>query len=167
MIRLPTAFFITSLLCLAVIASPSQPLRNTSTSVAKKFKTVKGRKMAYVELGSGDPTVFLHGVNNGDPASSYAWRNVMPHVGGLGRLIAPDLIGMGDSDKLPAGDPSSYSFAQQSNYLFELLEVLEVKENVTLVVHDWGGPLGFLWAYYHRFNPNSVKGNLYGLSLGR
>ncbi len=116
----------------------------------KKFATVRGKQMAYIEEGEGDPIVFLHG----NPTSSYLWRNVMPHLSGLGRLIAPDLIGMGDSEKLDNSGPDSYTFAEQRDYLFELLEQLGVKENVTLVLHDWGSGLGFHWAHTH---PEAVR----------
>lgn len=117
----------------------------------KKFQTVHGKQMAYIEEGEGDPIVFLHG----NPTSSYLWRNIMPHLAGKGRLIAPDLIGMGDSEKLDKSGPDSYSFVEQRKYLFTLLEQLGVKENVTLVIHDWGSGLGFHWAHQ---NPDMVKG---------
>lgn len=117
----------------------------------KKRATVDGLTMAYVDEGDGDPIVFLHG----NPTSSYLWRNVMPGLKGLGRLIAPDLIGMGDSDKLPASGPESYRFVEHRRYLDGLLESLEVSENVTLVIHDWGSGLGFDWARRHA---DSVKG---------
>lgn len=121
----------------------------------KKFKTVSNNKrMAYVEVGTGDPIVFLHG----NPTSSYLWRNIMPFLEGRGRLIAPDLIGMGDSDKLDRSGPNRYTLSIHSNYLYQLLEQLGVKTNVTLVIHDWGSALGFLWAFYNRFNPDAVKG---------
>jgi len=86
----------------------------------KMFATVRDKRMAYIEEGEGDPVVFLHG----NPTSSYLWRNVMPHLAGLGRLIAPDLIGMGDSDKLEDSGPERYTFAEQRDYLFALLEQL-------------------------------------------
>lgn len=117
----------------------------------KKFLTVHGHQMAYIEEGEGDPIVFLHG----NPTSSYLWRNVMPHLAGKGRLIAPDLIGMGDSDKLHNSGPDSYRFVEHRKYLFGLLEQLGVDQNVTLVIHDWGSALGFHWAHTH---PNAVKG---------
>src|SRR5262249_6619140 len=94
--------------------------------------------MAYVEVGDGDPIVLLHG----NPTSSYLWRNVLPHLQPLGRCIAPDLIGMGDSDKLPDSGPGSYRFVEHRRYLDALLEVLDVRERVTFVVHDWGSALG-------------------------
>ncbi|MEM8973686.1 MAG: haloalkane dehalogenase [Pseudomonadota bacterium] len=117
----------------------------------KSRKTVHGKQMAYVDLGSGDPIVFLHG----NPTSSYLWRNVMPHLEDRGRLIAPDLIGMGDSEKLQDSGPGSYSFPEHRKYLFALLEELGVNQNVTLVIHDWGSGLGFHWAHQ---NPDAVKG---------
>jgi haloalkane dehalogenase len=102
--------------------------------------------MAYVEVGEGDPIVFLHG----NPTSSYLWRNVIPHLEGAGRCIAPDLIGMGDSEKLDGSGPGSYRFVEHRRYLDGLLEKLGVDSNVTLVIHDWGSALGFDWAYRHR-----------------
>lgn len=117
----------------------------------KKYKTIYGRQMAYVDDGEGDPIVFLHG----NPTSSYLWRNIMPHLSGKGRLIAPDLIGMGDSDKLPGSGSESYRFEEQRKYLFALLDELNVSENVTIVCHDWGSGLGFHWAHTHA---SSIKG---------
>ncbi len=105
-----------------------------------------GLSMAYVEEGDGDPIVFLHG----NPTSSYLWRNVMPHLTGLGRCIAPDLIGMGDSDPLPDSGPGRYRFVEHRRYLDGLLEALDVRHRVTFVVHDWGSSLGFDWANRHR-----------------
>ena len=90
--------------------------------------------------------MFLHG----NPTSSYLWRNVMPHVEGLGRCIAPDLVGMGDSDKLADSGPDSYTFVEHRRYLDALLDALGVERDVTLVVHDWGSALGFDWANRHR-----------------
>lgn len=116
----------------------------------KKFKTINGKRMAYVEVGEGDPIVFLHGV----PTSSYLWRNVMPHLEGQGRLIAPDLIGMGDSEKLDETGDGSYSIPTHADYLFPLLTELGCTKNVTLVLHDWGSGLGFHYAETHR---NAIK----------
>ena len=120
----------------------------------KKFATVKGRRMAYVEDGSGDAIVFQHG----NPTSSYLWRNVMPHCAGLGRLIACDLIGMGDTDKLENSGPGRYSYAEQRDYLFALWDQLALGERIVLVLHDWGSALGFEWASR---NPRRVAGIVY------
>jgi haloalkane dehalogenase len=120
----------------------------------KKRQRVLGSEMAYVEVGEGDPIVLLHG----NPTSSYLWRNVLPHLRSLGRCIAPDLIGMGDSEKLPHSGPGSYRFVEHRRYLDALLEALGVHERVTLVVHDWGSALGFDWANRHR---EAVKGIAY------
>src|SRR5215467_8557163 len=120
----------------------------------KQRRRVLGREMAYVEVGQGDPIVLLHG----NPTSSYLWRNVLPHLEPLGRCIAPDLIGMGDSDKLPDSGPGSYRFVEHRRYLDALLEALDVRERVILVVHDWGSALGFDWANRHR---EAVKGIVY------
>ena len=120
----------------------------------KRRRRVLGREMAYVEVGQGDPIVLLHG----NPTSSYLWRNVLPHLQPLGRCIAPDLIGMGDSDKLPDSGPGSYRFVEHRRYLDALLEALDVRERVTLVIHDWGSALGFDWANRHR---EAMKGIAY------
>ena len=117
----------------------------------KQRRRVLGREMAYVEVGQGAPIVLLHG----NPTSSYLWRNVLPHLQPLGRCIAPDLIGMGDSDKLPDSGPGSYRFVEHRRYLDALLEALDVRERVTFVIHDWGSALGFDWANRHR---GAVKG---------
>jgi haloalkane dehalogenase len=116
--------------------------------------------MAYVEVGEGDPIVLLHG----NPTSSYLWRNVLPHLQPLGRCIAPDLIGMGDSDKLPDSGPGSYRFVEHRRHLDALLEALGVRERVTLVVQDWGSAFGFDWANRHR---GAVEGIVYFEALVR
>ncbi len=121
---------------------------------AKRKASVNGLTMAYVDEGEGDPIVFLHG----NPTSSYLWRNILPYLEGRGRLLAPDLIGMGDSDPLPDSGPGRYRFVEHREYLDALLEQLEVRENVTLVIHDWGSALGFDWARRH---PDAVKGIAY------
>ena len=112
---------------------------------------VRDTEMAYVDTGAGDPVVFLHG----NPTSSYLWRNVIPHVEGLGRCLAPDLIGMGDSGKAPTG---SYRFVDHARYLDAWFDALGLTKNVTLVGHDWGSALGFSWAYRY---PDRVKGIVY------
>jgi haloalkane dehalogenase len=121
---------------------------------AKHQVEVDGRAMAYVERGTGDPIVLLHG----NPTSSYLWRNVIPYLESLGRCIAPDLIGMGDSDKLTASGPDRYRLVEHRAYLDGLLAALGVKQRVTFVVHDWGSALGFDWANRHR---DAVKGIAY------
>ena len=88
-------------------------------------------ELAYVDAGAGDPVVFLHG----NPTSSHLWRNVIPHVEHLGRCLAPDLVGIGDSCKAP---PGSYRFADHVRYLDGWLDALGLVRNVTLVMHDWG-----------------------------
>ncbi|MDT0278216.1 haloalkane dehalogenase [Blastococcus goldschmidtiae] len=112
---------------------------------------VRDAEMAYVEVGEGDPIVFLHG----NPTSSYLWRNVIPHVQHLGRCLAPDLIGMGASDRLPDPGPGTYSFDTHASYLEGFLAAVGATERVTLVLHDWGSGLGFDWAARH---PEAVRG---------
>lgn len=112
----------------------------------KKTLTVNGLTMAYVEEGEGDPIVLLHG----NPTSSYLWRNIVPHLSGLGRCIVPDLIGQGDSDKLSNPGPDSYTFVEHRSYLDGLLDQLGVDSNAVFVIHDWGSALGFDWANRHR-----------------
>ena len=120
----------------------------------KKYADVMGRRMAYIDVGSGPAIVFQHG----NPTSSYLWRNIMPHCDGLGRLIACDLIGMGDSDKLPESGPERYTFREQREYLFALWDQLDIGDEVVLVIHDWGSALGFDWASQNR---SRVKGIAY------
>jgi len=120
----------------------------------KRTAPVRGRRMAWVEAGRGDPIVFLHG----NPTSSYLWRNVIPHLEDQGRCIAPDLIGMGDSEKIEPSGPGSYRFVEHRAYLDALLDHLGVARDVTLVVHDWGSALGFDWANRHR---DAVRGIAY------
>lgn len=119
-----------------------------------KHREVNGAAMAYIDEGEGDPIVFQHG----NPTSSYLWRNVMPHLEGLGRLVACDLIGMGGSDKLTPSGPERYRYAEQRDYLFALWESLDLGDRVILVVHDWGSALGFEWASRH---PDRVQGIAY------
>jgi haloalkane dehalogenase len=121
---------------------------------AKKHANVLDSQMAYYEVGEGAPIVFLHG----NPTSSIMWRNVLPNVAHLGRCIAPDLIGMGDSGKLDPKAGAAYRFVEHRRYLDGLLEQLDVTDAVTLIVHDWGSALGFDWANRHR---NRVRGIAY------
>jgi haloalkane dehalogenase len=120
----------------------------------KQFVDVLAHRMAYVEMGRGAPIVFQHG----NPTSSYLWRNVMPQLAQSARCIALDLIGMGDSDKLPDSGPDSYTFAEHYRYFEAALTALGVTSDVTLVIHDWGSALGFHWANRHR---DAVRGVCY------
>ena len=121
----------------------------------KKFARVNGKQIAYVEEGSGAPIVLLHG----NPTSSFLWRNVVPELVQSGRVIVPDLIGQGDSDKLPASEgPGRYTLEVAYGYVDGLLEAIGANENVTLVIHDWGSGIGFLWAMRH---PAAVRGVAY------
>ena len=104
----------------------------------KNTISVKGKNMAYVEMGEGDPIVFQHG----NPTSSYLWRNIMPHLADQGRCIAIDLIGMGDSDKLEDSGPDRYTLLEHRDYFDAALQALSVDQNVTFVIHDWGSALG-------------------------
>lgn len=117
----------------------------------RKRAEVLDTEMAYVDVGGGDPIVFLHG----NPTSSYLWRNVIKEVKGVGRCLAPDLVGMGQSGKAPNG---SYRFVDHARYLDAWFAVLGLTRNVILVVHDWGSALGFHWANRHR---DRVQGIVY------
>ena len=129
-------------------------MMNSEMRYEKRRLHVRDRSMAYVDVGAGDPIVLLHG----NPTSSYLWRNVIPFLEPLGRCIAPDLIGMGDSDKLQPSGPDRYRFVEHRGYLDALLESLGINRRVCLVVHDWGSALGFDWANRHR---QAVKGIAY------
>jgi len=111
-----------------------------------QYREINDKRMAYVAEGQGDAIVFQHG----NPTSSYLWRNIMPHLEGLGRLVACDLIGMGHSDKLDNCGPDRYHYTEQRDYLFGLWDQLELGDRVILVLHDWGSALGFDWANQHR-----------------
>jgi haloalkane dehalogenase len=119
----------------------------TEQPLIKKTIDILDARMAYHERGEGRPVLFLHG----NPTSSYLWRDVIPELEGLGRLIAPDLIGMGDSTKLASPGPDTYRFATHRKYLWAFIEqVIGESESLVLVVHDWGSALGFDWANHHR-----------------
>jgi haloalkane dehalogenase len=119
----------------------------TEQPLAKKTVDVLDSHMAYHERGEGAPVLFLHG----NPTSSYLWRDVIPELKGLGRLIAPDLIGMGDSAKLPNPGPDTYRFTTHRRYLEAFIDaVIGPVASIVLVVHDWGSALGFDWANRHR-----------------
>jgi haloalkane dehalogenase len=138
----------------------AEPAPATEWSKRKKYAKVDGVRMAYYEVGQGDPIVFLHG----NPTSSYLWRKVVPHVQDLGRCIAPDMVGMGDSAPLPNSGPGIYTYVNHRKYLYALLEQLGVEDNVTFVIHDWGSAMGFDWAYQH---PDQVRGIAYMEALLR
>jgi haloalkane dehalogenase len=121
---------------------------------AKKKVSVRGLDMAYYEVGQGRPIVFLHG----NPTSSYQWRKIIPYVESLGHCVAPDMIGMGDSDPLPNSGPGVYTYAAHRDYMVELFEKLGITDDVIFVVHDWGSAIGFEWAYHH---PDRVRGIAY------
>ena len=116
----------------------------------KRVETA-GTEIAYIDRGGGDPIVLLHG----NPTSAYLWRNIIPHLAGHGRCLAPDLVGMGQSGKAPDG---SYRFVDHARYLDGWFGALGLDRNVTLVVHDWGSALGLHWANRHRA---AVKGIAY------
>jgi haloalkane dehalogenase len=127
----------------------------TEQPLAKKTVDVLGRRMAYHERGEGAPVVFLHG----NPTSSYLWRDVIPELEGYGRLIAPDLIGMGDSAKLENPGPDTYRFVTHREYLAGFIDaVIGPTEAILFVIHDWGSALGFDWANQHR---DRVRGIAY------
>jgi len=127
---------------------PSIP---AADSYERRRISVSGAEMAYVDAGSGDPVVFLHG----NPTSSYLWRNVIPHVEPHARCLAPDLVGMGESDKI---EDASYHFADHARYLDTWFDRLRLADDVTLVLHDWGSALGFHWARRH---PERVRAIAY------
>lgn len=120
----------------------------------KKYQEIRNKKMAYVDEGNGDTFLFLHG----NPTSSYLWRNIAPHVEDLGRVVIPDLIGMGDSDKLDGVDNEGYKYHGQYGYLTELFDQLDLGNNIHLIIHDWGSAMGFQFA---RENPDRIKSITY------
>jgi haloalkane dehalogenase len=135
-----------------LVINPSNTMIGSTPYAKLKYREVNGSRMAYIDEGEGDAIVFQHG----QPTSSYVWRNVMPYLEGMGRLIACDLIGMGSSAKLDASlGPDRYSVASHRNYLFELWDQLNLGNRVLLVLDDWGAVLGFDWA---RQNSDRVRG---------
>lgn len=120
----------------------------------KKYIQVKNKSMAYVDEGNGETFLFLHG----NPTSSYLWRNIAPHIEDLGRVVIPDLIGMGDSDKLDGIDNKDYQYHGQYGYLTSLLDSLDIGNDIHLIIHDWGSAMGFQFA---RENPNRIKSITY------
>ena len=121
----------------------------------KSSVNIDGKKLAYIDVGEGTPIVMLHG----NPTSSFLWRNIIPHLNDLGRVIVPDLIGHGDSDKLPVSmGPDRYTFENTFEYIDKLLNKLEINNDITLILHDWGSALGFYWAMK---NPEKIKAICY------
>ena len=120
----------------------------------KKYTEINNKKMAYIDEGKGDTFLFLHG----NPTSSYLWRNIAPHVEDMGRVVIPDLIGMGDSEKLDGVDNEGYKYHGQYGYLTGLLETLDLGNDIHLIIHDWGSAMGFQFA---RENPDRVKSITY------
>jgi len=135
----------------------SPPSISAADPYPRRRTPVLDTEMAYVDTGRGDPVVFLHG----NPTSSYLWRNIIPHVESHGRCLAPDLVGMGDSGRAPAG---SYRFVDHARYLDGWLDTVEPGGRVTLVMHDWGSALGFHWAHRH---PERVRALVYMEALVR
>ncbi len=129
----------------------SRPEISTEDLSYRKHVKLAGTTMAYVDVGEGDPIVFLHGV----PTPSYLWRNIIPYLVPLGRCLAPDLVGMGNSGPAPDG---RYRFFDHQRYLDAWFDAVGVDSNVILVVHDWGAALGFAWAQRH---PDRVKALVY------
>lgn len=124
------------------------------TKLEKNRVHVLGYTLSYVDRGAGDPIVFLHG----NPTSSFLWRNVIAPLSKMARCIAPDLIGMGDSDKLVPSGPDAYTFARHSAFVDAFMDALRLDERIVLVVHDWGSALGFDWARRH---PRRVRAIVY------
>ena len=120
----------------------------------KKYKDIKNSKMAFIDVGSGDTFLFLHG----NPTSSFLWRNIAPHVEDIGRIVIPDLIGMGDSDKLEGVDNPGYKYHGQYSYLTALMDELDLGDNIHLIIHDWGSAMGFQFA---RENQDRIKSITY------
>ena len=127
-----------------------EPISSQDPHPRQRINT-RGVEISYVDTGQGDPIVFLHG----NPTSSYLWRNIIPYTKPLGRCLAPDLMGMGDSGPSPNGE---YRFADHSALLDKWFEDMSLNRNVTLVIHDWGSALGFHWAKRY---PERVKGIVY------
>jgi len=121
-------------------------------ALTKRSATVHGKTMSYHDSGEGEAILFLHG----NPTSSYLWRNVIPHLQAHGRCIAPDLIGMGESEKLDMSEADAYRFISHRRYLDGLLDQLDLGDKVTLVLHDWGSALGFDWANRHRERVSAI-----------
>jgi haloalkane dehalogenase len=129
----------------------THPGISTEDSSYRKRVAILDTNMAYVDVGEGDPIVFLHG----NPTPSYLWRNIIPYLLPFGRCLAPDYVGMGNSGSAPNG---SYRFVDHQHYLDEWFDAMGLNSNVILVLHDWGSALGFSWAQRH---PERIKALVY------
>ncbi len=123
-------------------------------TLSSRYKKLNNKNIFYIDSGQGDPILLLHG----NPTSSYLWRNIIPILNNYGRCLAPDLIGMGKSDKLDNTSDSSYSFLEHRRWLDLFLDYILNETKVILVLHDWGSALGFDWA---KRNKEKVKGIVY------
>lgn len=117
----------------------------------RKRISILDTEISYIDVGKGDPIVFLHG----NPTSSYLWRNIIPFLSRHGRCLAPDLVGMGQSGKSPGG---SYRFQDHAGYLDAWFDAMELTKNVVLILHDWGSALGFYRAYRY---PEQIRAIAY------
>lgn len=148
-----TLTIMTCILALCVISGLSATAQDQAEAISAEYPfesnyvEVNGSKIHYVDVGEGDPIIFLHG----NPTSSYLWRNVIPHLQSQGRCIAPDLIGMGKSDK----PDIEYTFFDHVKYIEGFIEALDLK-NVTFVIHDWGSGIGFHYAMGHEDNVKAI-----------
>ena len=118
----------------------------------KKFTDVNGKMMAYIDEGSGDTVLFLHG----NPTSSFLWRNIAPYLEDTNRVVIPDLIGMGDSEKLDGENNFDYKYHGHYKYLTGLMNDLNLGDSINLVIHDWGSAMGFQFAREHPERINSI-----------
>jgi len=147
----------TAYAAIQVISLQRRPLMTMQYSISTEDAAFRKRipvldtTMAYVDVGEGDPIVFLHG----NPTPSYLWRKIIPHALPLGRCLAPDYVGMGNSGSAPSG---TYRFVDHQKYLDAWFDALGLTKNIILVLHDWGSALGFYWAQRH---PESVKAFVY------
>ena len=129
----------------------AEPLFSSADTHPRQRIAVLDTEISYIDVGSGDAIVFLHG----NPTSSYVWRNIIPYLSPYGRCLAPDLVGMGQSGASPT---AAYRFRDQAQYLDAWFEAVGLTGNIILVLHDWGSALGFYWAYRH---PEQIRAIAY------
>jgi pimeloyl-ACP methyl ester carboxylesterase len=135
-------------------ASEFQGWDHVRTSACEKDRRCPGQPHGLSRARTGAPVLFLHG----NPTSSYLWRDVIPELEGRGRLIAPDLIGMGDSGKLPDPGPDTYRYVTHQKYLAGFIDAVIGRDaKILFVIHDWGSALGFDWANHHRDRVKSKR----------